>query len=595
MGGGVVAGDLFDTNSKLGSGAKSVLVIEKGGLPFHSHCLNAARPTGFGEDRAQQNDTFFALFKDEYKGTEGNEDWKGGPMFNLGGRSAAWGLFAPRVHDETLKMKFAAGSGLDEELIGTWYRKAEELMNLSLPATTTTHQNLMERLNMKTKRDCQWQWGRITSEFHDDKNFDFAAGAYSTIDKLVQIAMSKGRKPNGESIEHPNWKILLDTDVRKVTWSSDNKTATGVVVKGSDGAEYTIKLKARGTGPDANAALPAVVLAAGSVASPAILMRSGLTDFLTQNGGLHLTDHDIFSRAYTFRYLDPADRDRIGSMKLQSYLRPRPGSPIALANIAIDASSFLPRGPVGNDRVNQTFPLLTAAFIRPTELSKTNIIRLDDDGEPVVTVARDRRTGDDKADVAQLQDVTIKAIEVIKEALQIEILDEDKDCDDFFRYLELGGVAHELGTIPMPGTKKSPSCVDSDLKLRSKQGIYVCDLSVFPYSPEVNTSLTLVALALRLSRKIHSPIPEIRTLDDDTVSVVNQTGDKIRVFVSNEAGVAGDNQEEILAPGADMSRKRKHGVTEATFVYRLKYKSTTEFVNDPVLYIAKPGKSLLIQ
>ena len=158
IGGGIIAGDLFDTNSKLGSGAKSVLVIEKGGLSFHSHCLNASRPSGFGQGRAQQNDAFFSLFKQEYKGTENNKDWKGGPMYNLGGRSAVWGLFAPRIHDEVLQKEFAK---VANELITTWYGKAESLMNLSLPATTTTHQILMERLNMVTQRSCQWQWGRI--------------------------------------------------------------------------------------------------------------------------------------------------------------------------------------------------------------------------------------------------------------------------------------------------------------------------------------------------------------------------------------------------------------------------------------------------
>ena len=56
----LTAGDLFDNNSRLGRNAKSVLV-EKGGLAFPSHCLNTAR--GYGEDRGQQNDTFFALFK----------------------------------------------------------------------------------------------------------------------------------------------------------------------------------------------------------------------------------------------------------------------------------------------------------------------------------------------------------------------------------------------------------------------------------------------------------------------------------------------------------------------------------------------------
>ena len=105
MGAGIVAGDLFDTNSRLGENAKSVLVIEKGGLAFHSHCLNAARPSGYGEDCGQQNDTFFNLFEKNYKFEDVDQGalWNGGLMFNVGGRSAAWGLFCPRIHDELLK------------------------------------------------------------------------------------------------------------------------------------------------------------------------------------------------------------------------------------------------------------------------------------------------------------------------------------------------------------------------------------------------------------------------------------------------------------------------------------------------------------
>ena len=37
------------------------------GLSFYSHCLNAAHPSGYGEDRGQQNDTFFALFRTRIK------------------------------------------------------------------------------------------------------------------------------------------------------------------------------------------------------------------------------------------------------------------------------------------------------------------------------------------------------------------------------------------------------------------------------------------------------------------------------------------------------------------------------------------------
>jgi len=43
------------------------------------------------------------------------------------------------------------------------------------------------------------------------------------------------------------------------------------------------------------------------------------------------------------------------------------------------------------------------------------------------------------------------------------------------------------------------SVVDADLKLRGYDNLYVCDLSVFPTAPAANPSLTLAALAMRLS------------------------------------------------------------------------------------------------
>ena len=114
-------------------------------------------------------------------------------MFGLGGRSAAWDLFSPRVHDEILQAKFALGSELFSSLLHTWYPEVEALMKMSLPAATSAHQHVMGHLNMvndKKHRSVQWQWGRIASKFHENHNFDFAKGALSTIDKALEIAMS---------------------------------------------------------------------------------------------------------------------------------------------------------------------------------------------------------------------------------------------------------------------------------------------------------------------------------------------------------------------------------------------------------------------
>jgi choline dehydrogenase-like flavoprotein len=44
------------------------------------------------------------------------------------------------------------------------------------------------------------------------------------------------------------------------------------------------------------------------------------------------------------------------------------------------------------------------------------------------------------------------------------------------------------------------SRVDEDLRVAGTQDLYICDMSVMPFSSAANPVLTLVALALRLSR-----------------------------------------------------------------------------------------------
>jgi hypothetical protein len=69
-----------------------------------------------------------------------------------------------------------------------------------------------------------------------------------------------------------------------------------------------------------------------------------------------------------------------------------------------------------------------------------------------------------------------------------------------------GTVHHAAGTLRMPyrPSLDSPvtyqSVVDEDLRVAGTQHLYVCDMSVMPFSSAANPVRTLVALALRLSR-----------------------------------------------------------------------------------------------
>ncbi|KAG9036848.1 hypothetical protein FRB95_007693 [Tulasnella sp. JGI-2019a] len=568
IGGGVLARDLYETNSRLGDKAKSILVIEKGGLVFHSHCLNTSRPEGLGNNRGQQNDTFFAVFKEDYNielqdSTEPlvhPSTWKGGPMHCVGGRSAAWGLFAPRVHDKTLNSWFP--ETVERDLIDIYFEEAEKLFNLSLPATRIIHQQVMERLNITAKDafHVHWQWGRIASEFKDSKNFDFAEGAYSTIDKLLEIMMSKppiasDPKSNVRD-EHKNFKMLIGTEVRKILLDDTTKVATGVVVRPANGgAEEMIELKKGGT----------VILAAGSVASPAILLRSGVE--LGKEAG-HITDHDILYRALSFRYRSPGDREDVGAMKLQTYFDMDFEGRFGLANMSIDASSFLPR----SKTADKNLPQMIMAFILPCALESSCSITLEGD-EPKVVMIRTQEysEGERQKYLKRMEDITKSAIETIESQLDVELVNEKDRDGEYLSYLELGGVAHELGTLPMPNRKgDGGNSIDENLKLKGHDNVYICDLSIFPMSPEANPTLTLAALSLRLSRQL-VPREKFPPSGAETIRVVNHSGEPIKVLVSNFGSDIAPLEIDptVLLEGDDFSVERQSGVPQSVMVFRM--------------------------
>jgi hypothetical protein len=72
-----------------------------------------------------------------------------------------------------------------------------------------------------------------------------------------------------------------------------------------------------------------------------------------------------------------------------------------------------------------------------------------------------------------------------------------------------GTVHHAAGTLRMPYRARDDSAafnfatvVDEDLRVAGMQDLYVCDMSVMPFSSAANPVRTLVALALRLSRRL---------------------------------------------------------------------------------------------
>ncbi|KAG8707825.1 hypothetical protein FRC11_007115 [Ceratobasidium sp. 423] len=621
IGGGILANDFYDTNFKLGRNAKRILLLERGDLVFHSHCLNTARPAGLMNDRGQQNDTFFNQFKEEFKFATplSDKQWSGGPMYNLGGRSAAWGLFSPRVHDTVLQEHF--DSDVAEALKNEFYDKAERLMLISLPTTRRSHQHIMDRLTSKCQEvepsTAPWHWGRIASEFKDDQNFDFAEGAYSTIDKIIEIAMSRpevraeGVK-NAIPIQHKYFRTVLNAEVRSLVFDSGElgSVVTGVNVrKPSKGPNDTLKIELRDQGK--------VILCAGSVDSPAILLRSplaGIDDKLREPdvNGLHLTDHTVVYYQCSFRYDDTAKRSEDGAMKLQTYAK-LDGS-MTLVNMSVDASSFLPRGKAPDPNL----PKFIIVFMHQQKLVEENTIKLNDpDQAPEITMVTNPRLNEEP-----MKKFTLAAMKALAGSAGLEFVgfeglnagskvDTEKEREFLGKiglgYLPLGGVAHELGTLPMKveikdettgaKTLKQGYCLDENLAVRPEicKGVYVCDLSVLPHSPEANPTLTLAALAIRLSRHLHPRLNVTGKLDKDTVYVVNHSGAKVKVFLSkHQSGKRPEaaEREILLEPGQWYTWTRQAGVPQALLVYQLDRSKGPKsvFLEKAIILEAHPGK-----
>ena len=91
---------------------------------------------------------------------------------------------------------------------------------------------------------------------------------------------------------------------------------------------------------------------------------------------------------------------------------------------------------------------------------------------------------------------------------------------------------------------------------------------------------------------------------------MNQSGENIKVFVSNLAGAVlssqeiADNKEggKVLEPGEVVSRCRGYveqqptkPVAESVMVYGLQYDSQTEYLAKPVTYVATFGVICVIE
>ncbi len=240
--------------------------------------------------------------------------------------------------------------------------------------------------------------------------------------------------------------------------------------------------------------LPAdrVVLAAGAIHSPAILLRSKVT---TAGVGIGLQDHP--SAPLTLQLRDGCTAEP-GALVIGSLLQRGP-------------LQFLPMNHLGPQAPG--FGLLMAALMRPRSRAGTVRLRSDD---PTIDPVVDFALLDDPTDLATLVSGVHMALDLLATPAFHEVVAEVfidgfgttaaslTDDESIARWVRgaVGDYVHASSSCAM-GT-----VVDDDGRLAGHEGVYVCDASVFPSIPDVNTHLPTTMLAERLSaRWLRSAVP----------------------------------------------------------------------------------------
>ncbi len=232
-----------------------------------------------------------------------------------------------------------------------------------------------------------------------------------------------------------------------------------------------------------------VVLAAGAIHSPAILLRSGVD---TPGVGTGLQDHP--SAPLTLSLREGATNEA-GSLVVGSLLQR-------------GAVQILPMNHLGPAAPG--LGLLMPALMRPRGRAGTVRLVAPD---PTVDPAVDFALLDDPADVSALASGVRTALELLETPAFDEIVDTVfvdafgttsstlHDDEAIGRWVRgaVGDYVHASSSCAMGVV------VDDDGRLFGYEGVYVCDASVFPSIPDVNTHLPTTMLAERLSARWTTP------------------------------------------------------------------------------------------
>jgi GMC oxidoreductase len=516
IGGGVLADDLAD---RLGT-QKRILVLEAGSYLFPTHVFNICRFPNAGVAAKFACKTFWQW------GDGSSQNYiHEQPQLNFGGRSIFWSGLIPSIQPWELeffppRVRQGLATGLLTE--------AGEKMNESstMGATARAIVNKLRQSPLAQEFEIQETPRALHQPYltrggvSTDEYFVEPTGVFNTAELLINQA---GLNPGVSHGDGPGMHILLNHYVEDV--------------QNAPAARFELVTRNTLDGQIRNFQAGTVVLAGGSIESPKLLRRSSLfhslPDQVKSLVGRGLTDHpttDWIATLATNIGDVPVPKD--SHAKIVFYSRGRRdsqnrilypfnvemninheywhlrendpsagGAPINNGSASIVEIKFS----FGNclDSGNEIKPAPPYGYV--PEIAFRNLNWMDHlAGSRFPVLAGWQKSYDEI--FAILNEITHQIFSQFQyygsQARPENEIWYGQNNKDF----GFGTVHHTVGTLRMPhrswydGPIQFESVVDEDLRVLGTQHLYVCDMSVMPFSSAANPVRTLVALALRLSR-----------------------------------------------------------------------------------------------
>jgi choline dehydrogenase-like flavoprotein len=250
-----------------------------------------------------------------------------------------------------------------------------------------------------------------------------------------------------------------------------------------------------------------VVVSAGAIHSPAVLLRSGVGVGDGLPVGANLREHAA-TPGFEVALRREGRLEVAGGPAMCSLLRHTSGlveeGPNDLQVIWFNSTDATEAG-LARGR-------LIGAVMRVHSQGEVRLRSDDPQDDPVV----DFRMLADERDLGRLRDVVRRTLAVVRHSAVASIADgvmagrtsiDELDSDaqiDAWLLAGVGDYVHAAGSCRMGQAGDPAAVVDTDLRVLGYEGLRVCDASVMPDVPKANTHLTTVAIAELLAARIRA-------------------------------------------------------------------------------------------